>query len=126
MLLLAAPAALLLPTRSRPPCMGLLDAGAAEPAAFFAAGLLVGGLSSQIIRPPGRPLERIWVRPGASKIGGVGLICIQDTPEGACICTCAAWRLKRRPQHVLLTVMLSRVSPVLRVQVIREMQRRCG
>ena len=48
-------------------------------AAFFSAGLLVGSLSSRI-NPGGgggRPLDCIWVRPGASRIGGVGLVCVQ-------------------------------------------------
>ena len=85
--LLAPSAALILPARSRSLRMSIDPATLIQPAALFSAGLIVGGLSSRL-SIGGRPLECIWVRPGASRIGGVGLICVQDTPAGACVCTC--------------------------------------
>ena len=75
--LLAPSTALLLPARSRPLRMSVDPAALLQPAAFFSAGLLVGGLSSRINPGGGRPLECIWVRPGTSRIGGVGLVCVQ-------------------------------------------------
>lgn len=75
--LLAPSSALLLPARSRPLRMSVDPAALIQPAAFFSAGLLVGGLSSRINPGGGRPLECIWVRPGTSRIGGVGLVCVQ-------------------------------------------------
>ena len=79
--------ALLLASRNRPLHMSVDPAALVQPAALFSAGLLVGSLSSRISLG-GRPLECIWVRPGASRIGGVGLLCVQDTPAGSCVCTC--------------------------------------
>jgi len=54
------------------------------------AGLGVGALSNRLVfSTPRTPLDQIVVRLGASKYG-VGLICVQDVPEGGRICGCEA------------------------------------